>query len=129
MFMLYFVFKDMPFHIVKKTLKDILREAVEMLSFQRMLSDDKSVPPTLLHILIHPQVPCLKGVDTSAYNKLSYHVQENRKVLHIEIKPEDEKVLKEIFQYTKEQNLVSLRLGKCAHISKVSPLPERSSGW
>jgi hypothetical protein len=57
MFALYFVYKDTPFHIVKKTLKDILHEAAEMLSLQRMLPEDKSVLPTLPYILIHPQVP------------------------------------------------------------------------
>jgi hypothetical protein len=52
--------------------------------------------------LIRPQVPCLKGVKTLAYNKLPYHVRNNRKVLHIKAKPEDEKVLKELFQNAKE---------------------------
>jgi hypothetical protein len=119
MFALFFVYKDMPFHIVKKTIKDILCEDAEMVSFQRMLHDNKSILTTLSHILIYPQVPCLKGADTLAYNKLPYHVPENRNVLHIEVKPEDEKVLKELFQYAKEQNLVTLCLGKCTHISKV----------
>jgi hypothetical protein len=64
-------------------------------------------------------VPHLKGVYTSSHDKLPYHVRENHKALHIESKPEDEKELKELFQYAKEQNLVSLRLGKQAHISKV----------
>jgi hypothetical protein len=44
-------------------------------------------------------VPRLEGVDTSSYDKLPYHVRENRKALHIESKPEDEKDLKELFQY------------------------------
>ncbi len=64
-------------------------------------------------------MPRLKGVDTLRYDKLPYHVRENRKALHIESKPEDKKELKELFQYAKEQNLVSLCLGKRAHISKV----------
>ncbi len=62
---------------------------------------------------------CLIEVDTSSYDKLPYHVRENRKALHIESKPEDKIDLKELFQYAKEQNLVSLRLGKQAHISEV----------
>ncbi len=42
-----------------------------------------------------------------------------RKALHIESKPEDKEELKELFQYANKQNLVSLRLGKQAHITKV----------
>jgi hypothetical protein len=64
------VYKDTPFHIVKKTLENILHEAAEMLLFQRMLPDDESVTPTLPYISIHPKIPRLKGVDTLAYNKL-----------------------------------------------------------
>jgi hypothetical protein len=75
MFALYFVYKDMPFHIVKRTLKDILCQPTEMLLFQRMLPNNKSILPTLPHISICPQVLCLKGVNTLAYNKLPYHVQ------------------------------------------------------
>jgi hypothetical protein len=40
-------------------------------------------------------------------------------VLHIKTKPEDEKELKDLFQYAKEQNLVSLHHGTCTHISDV----------
>ncbi len=40
-------------------------------------------------------------------------------MLHIEAKQEDEKVLKELFQFTKKQNFVSLHLGKRAHINMV----------
>jgi hypothetical protein len=38
----------------------------------------------------------LKVVDTSSLDKLPYHVKENRKVLHIETDPEDEKHLKDL---------------------------------
>jgi hypothetical protein len=119
MFVLYFVFRDTPFHIIKKTLNDILREASEMLFLQRMIPEFESVPPTIPEILICAQVPCLKGVDTSGFDKLPYHVQENQKAIHIAAKPEGEKKLKDLFQFAKEQNLVSLCLGKRAHISKV----------
>ena len=64
-------------------------------------------------------MPRLKGVDSSNFDKLPYHVPENRKVLHIEAKPDDKKELKDLIQFAKECNLVSLRLGKRAHISKV----------
>jgi hypothetical protein len=43
----------------------------------------------------------------------------NCKTLHIEARPEDKQELKDLFQFAKEQNLASLRLGKRAHISKV----------
>ncbi len=119
MFVLYFVFTNMPFHIIKKTLNDILREATEMLFLQRMLPDSKSVLPASPEISIRAQVPRLKGVDTSNFDKLPYHVRENRKAIHIKAKPEDEKELKDLFQFAKEQNIVSLCLGKRAHISEV----------
>ncbi len=119
MFVLYFVFRNMPFHIITKTLDDILHEAAEMLFLQRMLPDSKSVLPASPEISICAQVLCLKGVDTSKFDKLPYHVRENQKAIHIEAKPEDEKELKDLFQFAKEQNIVSLCLGKRAHISKV----------
>jgi hypothetical protein len=61
----------------------------------------------------------LKGFDTSALDKLPYHVKENRKVLHIETDPEDEAYLKELIQFAKERNVLSLFLGKCACLSEV----------
>jgi hypothetical protein len=76
MFVLYFVFRDTPFHIIKKTLDDILRKASEMLFLQRMIPEFESVPPAIPEILICAQVPCLKGVDTLGFDKLPYHVWE-----------------------------------------------------
>jgi hypothetical protein len=64
MFVLYYVYKDMPFHIIKKTLEDILSKAAELLLFQTMAPDKEYNEPNLPQISIHPQVPCLKGVDT-----------------------------------------------------------------
>jgi hypothetical protein len=46
-------------------------------------------------------------------------VKENRKVLHIETDPEDEPYLKELIQFAKERNVLSLFLGKRARISEV----------
>jgi hypothetical protein len=43
----------------------------------------------------------------------------NRKALHIEAKPDDEKELKDLFQSAKEHNLISHDLGKHANISEV----------
>jgi hypothetical protein len=48
MFALYHVYMDTPFHIIKKTLNDILCEAAKMLLLQRMLPNDKPVQPILL---------------------------------------------------------------------------------
>jgi hypothetical protein len=119
MFALYFVYKDTPFHIIKKTLDDILTEAAWMMHHRKMLPDDDDFTPNIPQISIRSQVPRLKGVDTSSFDKLPYHVRENRKVLHIEAKPDDKKELKDMFQFAKERNLVALRLGKRAHISEV----------
>ena len=61
----------------------------------------------------------MNGFDTSKLDKLPYHVKENRKVLHIETDPEDEPYLKELIQFVKERNVLSLFLGKHACISEV----------
>ncbi len=67
----------MPFYIIKKTLKDILRKAAELLLFQMMAPDEEYNEPNLPQISIRPQVPRLKGVNTLGYDKLPYHVREN----------------------------------------------------
>jgi hypothetical protein len=118
-FALYYVYTGTPFHLIKKTLKAILREATDMLLLQEMAPDEEYNQPNLLQISIHPQVPRLKGANTSSYDKPPYHIRENRKALHIESKPADKKELKELFQYAKEHNLESLCLGKQAYISEV----------
>jgi hypothetical protein len=65
LFTLYFVYKDMPFYIIKKTLNNILLEAAEMSLAWRMLYDDvEYVLLTIPQISIHPKVPHLMGVDT-----------------------------------------------------------------
>jgi hypothetical protein len=119
MFVLYLVYRDTSFHIFKKTLEDILCKAAEMLSLQTMLPDAESTPPAHQEIAIHLQVPRLKGGDTLDFNKLLYHVRENRKAIHIEAKPEEKKEFRDLLQFAKEHNLVSLPLGKRIHISKV----------
>ncbi len=89
---LYFVYTGMPYHIILKTLNSILRDATSIKEQERMaLEDDEEYnAPPIPGISIHLQVPPLKGVDTSGYDKLPYHVRENRKALHIETDPEDE---------------------------------------
>ncbi len=53
------------------------------------------------------------------FDKLPYHVQENRKLIHIEAKLEEKKELRDLLQCAKECNVISLHLGKPANISKV----------
>jgi hypothetical protein len=60
-----------------------------------------------------------KGSDTKDFNKLPWHVKENRKALHVEAKPEDMQGLNDLVQLAKECGIVALRLGKRAHISEV----------
>jgi hypothetical protein len=70
-------------------------------------------------ISIRAQVPRLKEIKTKDFDKLPWHVTENRKALHVEAKPEDVEELKELIQLAKESGIVALRLGKQAHISEV----------
>ena len=75
MFALYFVYKDTPFNIIKKTLDDILNEAAMIIHDRTMSEDDTSVP-IVPQISIHAQVPRLKGVDSSNFDKLPYRERE-----------------------------------------------------
>jgi hypothetical protein len=76
-----------------------------------------SLPP--LSPSLRSQVPRLKGVDSSSFDKLPYHVRENRKVLHIETDPDNEAHLKDLIQFAKERNFIGLFLGKPAHVTEV----------
>jgi hypothetical protein len=58
-------------------------------------------------------------MDTSSYDKLPYHVQENREAPHIETDPEDKAYLKDLIQFAKERIVLALFLGKRARISEV----------
>ncbi len=118
---LYYVFTGTPYSIILKTIELILHDATSICEHERMgLEDNKNyIPPPLPGISICAQVPRLKGFDTFTLDKLPYHVKENRKVLHIETNPEDEAYLKELIQFAKELNILSLFLGKRACLSKV----------
>jgi hypothetical protein len=118
---LYFVYTGTPYHIILKTLNSILRDATSIKEHERMeLEDDEEYKaPPIPGISLRLQVPRLKGMDTSSYDKLPYHVRENRKALHIETDPEDEAYLKDLIQFAKERNVLALFLGKRACISKV----------
>jgi hypothetical protein len=111
---LYFVYTRTPYHIILKTLNSI-REHERM----ELEDDEEYKAPPIPGISIRLQVPRLKGMDTSSYDKLPYHVRENRKALHIETDPEDEVYLKDLIQFAKERNVLALFLGKRARISEV----------
>ena len=118
---LYFAYTGTPYHIILKTLNSILRDGTSIKEHKRMeLEDDKEYKaPPIPGISIHLQVPRLKGMDTSSYDKLPYHVRENRKALHIKTDPKDKAYLKDLIQFAKERNVLALFLGKRARISEV----------
>ena len=73
---LYFVYTGTPHRIILKTLNLILRDATSIKEHERMeLEDDEEYKaPPIPGISIRLQVPHLKGMDTSSYDKLPYHV-------------------------------------------------------
>jgi hypothetical protein len=118
---LYFVYTGTPYHIILKTLNSILLDATSIKEHERMEleGDEEYNAPPIPGISIRLQVPRLKGMDTSNFDKLPYHVRENRKALHIETDPDDEARLKDLIQFAKERNVLALFLGKRARISEV----------
>jgi hypothetical protein len=107
---------------ILRTLCIILQEAAELCLEGTMTAEvDGEEPPITIipGISIRPQVPPLKGVDTKDFDKLPWHVKENRKALHMEAKPEDMQELKDLVQLAKECGIVALHLGKRAHVSEV----------
>jgi hypothetical protein len=65
------------------------------------------------------QNPKLPGQDTSDYNKLSWRVQANHKVYHVECDRKFATDIKWLAQVAKEANFVSKMWGKHAHVTKV----------
>jgi hypothetical protein len=87
---LYFVYTGMPYHIILKTLNSILLDATSIKEYERMeLEGDKEykAPAPISGISICLQVPHLKGMDTSSYNKLPYHVRETGKPYTLKLIP------------------------------------------
>jgi hypothetical protein len=78
-------------------------------------SKNSSLPPIKLHL----QNPKLPGQDTSYYNELSWRVQANRKVLHVECNKKYASNIKCLMHYAQECGLVEEFWGQHAHISKV----------
>ena len=70
----------------------ILRDASSTREHERVtLEGDASHNPLPVpNVSIRAQVPRRKGVDSSSFDKLLYHVRENRKVLHIKTDPNDD---------------------------------------
>ena len=65
--------------------------------------DGEEHPITIIpEISIRAQVPRRKGFDTKDFDKLPWHVKENRKALHVEAKPENMQELKDLVQLAKE---------------------------
>ena len=114
---LYFVYMGTPYHIILRTLNSIIRDATSIREHERMELEDNEEyhkAPPIPGISIRLQVPRLKGMDTSSYDKLPYHVRENRKALHIKTDPEDKAYLKDLIQFAKKRNVQALFLGKQA---------------
>jgi len=114
-FLLYFMCTCTPHKYILRSLCSILQEAAELRLEGTMTTevDREEHPITIIpEISIRAQVLCLKGVDTNDFDKLPWHVKENRKALHIEAKPEDMQELKDLVQLAKECGIVALRLGK-----------------
>ncbi len=74
---------------------------------------------TLPAMVIRLQNPKLPGQDTSNYSKLSWRVQANQKVYHIECDRRYAADIKRLAQVAKEANMVTKMWGKHAHVSKV----------
>jgi hypothetical protein len=74
---------------------------------------------TLPAMGIRLQNPKLPGQDTSDYSKLSWRVQANCKVYHMECNCKFATDIKRLAQVAKEANFVSKTWGKHAHITEV----------
>jgi hypothetical protein len=112
--------------------KTVLEELCEVLSKAQELAQDieptnflwdaadllprNSSLPALELCLMNPKTP---GQDTSQYNKLSWRMQANRKVVHVECDRCFATDIKCLAQLAKDYKLVSEMWGKHTHVSKV----------
>ncbi len=76
---------------------------------------NSSLPPLKLRL----QNPKLPGQDTSHFNKLSWRVQANWKVYHVECDSQFAKDIQCLMHYSKEMGLVAKSWGHQAHVSEV----------
>ncbi len=81
--------------------------------------EDLPTASTLPAMVIRLQNPKLPGQDTSNYSKLSWRVQANRKVYHVECDCRYASDIKRLAQVAKEVNMVTKMWGKHAHVSEV----------
>jgi hypothetical protein len=70
-------------------------------------------------MVIRLQNSKFNGQDISNYSKLSWRVQANQKVYHIECNHRYAAGIKWLAQVAKEANIVTKMWGKHAHVSKV----------
>jgi hypothetical protein len=76
---------------------------------------NRSLPPLELCL----QNPKLPGQDTSHFNKLSWRVQANWKVYHMECDSQFANDIQRLMHYAKEMSLVAKFWGSHAHVSEV----------
>ncbi len=111
--------------------KTVLAELCQILSKAQELAQDinateffwdaeelpkHSTLPALELWLVNPKTP---GQYTSQYQKLSWRVQANRKVYHVECDRRYTTDIKHLMQFAKENKLVTKMWGKHAHVSEV----------
>jgi hypothetical protein len=111
--------------------KTVLAELCQILSKAQKLAHDidateffwdaEELPThsTLPALELRLMIPKTPGQDTSQYQKLSWRVQANRKVYHVECDRRYATDIKRLMQFAKENKLVSEMWGKHAHVSKV----------
>jgi hypothetical protein len=81
--------------------------------------EDLPTDSILSAMVIHLQNPKLPGQDTSNYSKLSWRVQANQEVYHVECDRCYAANIKQLAQVAKEANMVTKMWGKHTHVSKV----------
>ncbi len=92
-------------------------------------SEDTGPNSTLPAFELCLMSPKLPGQDTSHFNKLSWQVQVNWKVYHVECDRRFAKDIQCLMHYAKELDLVTKYWGRHAHVSKVvdkSSLPSKN---
>ncbi len=122
--MLFNVYTLTPQKILLDELKMILTEAQTMAQLidrdefrwdRDNLPEHSSIPDIDFRSLI----PRLPGQDVSHLGKLSWQVQNNKKVLHVECDKHFSSDMKRLTQFTKEYGLVKRYWGRHAHISEI----------
>ncbi len=122
--MLFDIFTATNKKILLAELREILTAAQSQIQeqdpteFRRGLEDTapkSSLPPLELRL----QNPKLPGQDTPHFSKLSWWVQANRKVYHVECDSRFAKDIQQLVHCAKEMGLVAKFWGRHAHVSEV----------